>query len=228
MITALKSKGYTSMRLKKGSMILRVLGLKSTLMLLTMALPILDLMNSVQLVGLNAIMGIVQGATFVTYEHLNIKSAHATMKPIIRVIGGGLYNVDLAEQELAKVGKYYQRGSLITTIVKDKTTGETRDVKQPALAPILSRCATWEVYDGRNQSVIIKDPPERMISALMNAPEYNHLPYLRDLARQPYLSPDGNIINQSGYDAETCMYGAFNQDDYDIPESPSKRTVYKH
>lgn len=161
-------------------------------------------------------------------ENLSIDAARARVKPIIRAISGEMHNiVDLAEQELAKVGKYYQRGGLIVTIVKDKTTQETiiKDIRQNAMPPILSRCSTWEGYDGRSKSLVIKDPPQRVISALMDAPEYKHLPVLKGLAHQPHLSPEGSIINKSGYHPETGMYGVFLEKDFNISDTPTKKNA---
>lgn len=156
-------------------------------------------------------------------EYLGIPVSFAGMKSVIRVISGQLHNiVNFAEQELAKTGKYYQCGGLIVTITEDKTTKEIiiKDMKS-ALDAALASCAIWEGYDGRGKNIVRKDVPQRVISALTGATEYRHLPILCGLAHQPYLS-NRKIINKSGYNAETGMYGAYDEKAFNIPDAPSK------
>jgi hypothetical protein len=156
-------------------------------------------------------------------EHLDISASFAGMRPVIRVVSGELHNtVNFAERELAKTGNHYQYGGLIVTIAEDKTTQEIviKEMKPAALDAALARCAIWEGYDGRGKKIVKKDVPPRVISALAAA-EYKHLPLLRGLAHQPYLF-NGNVINKSGYNPETGMYGAYDERDFNISDFPSK------
>lgn len=165
----------------------------------------------------------VRGNIHALLEFLDIPVSLAGMKSVIRVMKGQLHNiVNFAEQELAKTGLYYQYGGLIVTVTEDKTTQEVivKDAKT-ALDAALASCAIWEGYEGRNKNLDRKDVPPRVISALAGATEYKHLPLLRGLAHQPYLF-NKKVINKAGYNAETGMYGAYNEGDFDIPDSPSK------
>ena len=158
-------------------------------------------------------------------EFLEIPVSSAGMKPVITIISGELYNmVDYAEQELAKIGQYYQYGDLIVTIVEDKTTQEVviKDMKPSALDAVLARYIIWEAYDGRYKCVVRKDVPRRVVSAMMEAPEYKHLPFLSGLAHQPYIH-DKNVINKSGYNAVTGMFGIFDEKEFDVPDKPSRK-----
>ena len=159
-------------------------------------------------------------------QFLGIEGKAARMKPTIHVIPGEIHRVvDAAEQELAQTGMYYQRGGLIVTIITDPSTRETRiqENNQSSLVQALAGAATWEKSDGRtNKNWVIIDPPSRHISALCDAMSYAHLSVLDGIARQPYLRPDGTLMTISGYDPATCMFGIFTEQDFMIPENPTR------
>lgn len=158
-------------------------------------------------------------------QFLGIEAKAARMKPTILVIPGEIHRVvDAAEQELAKTGRYYQRGGLIVTIITDPGTRETRiqENNQPSLVQALAGAATWIKYDGRVKDWVALDPPPRHIGALYDAVSYAHLPVLSGLARQPYLRPDGTLMTMPGYDPATCMFGIFTEQEFSIPEHPTR------
>lgn len=163
-------------------------------------------------------------------QNLGVEVAAARMKPTIRVVQGEIHRVvDAAEKELAKSGKYYQRGGSIAAIHTDPGTRETtvKPLGKPALTAALSSVSVWEKYDGRSHAMTRIDPPERHCMVLADAVEYKHLPVLNGLARQPYLRPDGTIVKTAGYDAATGMYGVFNAMDFSIPDEPTKEDAEK-
>lgn len=155
---------------------------------------------------------------------LNISVSIARMKPVIRVINGEIHRVvDVAENELAESGKYYQRGNLIVMIATDPETHRVniQPISKPALTKILADVATWEKFSLKNGWVRV-DPPERHVAVLYDAADYMHLPVLYGLAHQPYLRSDASLVKFSGYDAMTHMYGVFNANKFVIPDSPSR------
>jgi len=157
---------------------------------------------------------------------LGIERSVARMKPIIRVVPGELnLVVDAAERELAQSRRYYQRGSLIVTVVTDPGTRETRiyEIGQPALVRALAGAATWERFDGRCKDWIRIDPPARHASVLFDSPTYPHLPVLNGIARQPYLLPDGSLMTTAGYDKVTGMFGVFDTREFSVPDSPTRK-----
>ncbi len=158
-------------------------------------------------------------------QFLCVAVSAARMKPIIRVVSGEIPRiVDAAEQELAKMGRYYQRGSLIVTVGTDPGTKETsvRDINPPALIAALAGAATWERFDGRSKQWVRTDPSQRHVSVLFDAIAYPHLPVLNGLTRQPYFRPDGTLVTRAGYDASTGMFGVFAEKDFSVPSQPSK------
>ena len=158
-------------------------------------------------------------------EHLGVAVGNARMKPTIRVAAGELHRiVDRAEQELSKCGKHYQRGGLIVSISSDPTTNESAIVPTslPALTRALSASAMWERFDSRADDWLRSDPPARHVSVLFDSQNYDHLPILNGIARQPFLRTSGSIVSMPGYDSDTGMFGVFDARLFSIPENPTK------
>ena len=159
-------------------------------------------------------------------EVLGVEHSAARMKPVIRVVPGELHRVvDVAERELAKSQRHYQRGGLIVNVVTDPGTGETRvqEISQPALVRALAGAATWERYDSRSRDWVRIDPPARHAGVLFDSSSYPHLPVLNGLARQPHLRPDGSLVADAGYDHATGLFGVFDAREFTVPESPTRR-----
>ena len=156
---------------------------------------------------------------------LDVDFKAARMKPAIRVIKGEIGPiVDFAERELAIGQQYYQRGGIIVTVFTDPNTNETiiQDVSQPALVRALSGIATWEHFDARSKCWVRMDPPGRHATILFDSKSYRHLPVIKGLARQPYLRPDGSLMQIAGYDPDTGMFGVFDARKFTVPDKPSK------
>ena len=147
------------------------------------------------------------------------------MKPKIRIRPGEYHRVvDAAEWVLAKLGGYYQRGGQIVRVRTDPGTRETvvQDVSEPALVYALSAAADWERFDRRAGDWVATDPPARPVRSLLKGNDFRYLPVLTGLARQPYLRADGTIMAEPGYDPQTCMYGAFDAQEFHLPQEPSR------
>ena len=158
-------------------------------------------------------------------EFVDVEIRSARMKPTIRVLPGEIHRiVDIAELELSRSEKHYQRGSLIVIVVTDPGTSETRvlEISQPALVRALSGVASWERYDARSKDWVRTDPPVRHASVLFDSATYRHLPVLDGLARQPYLRADGSLMVQAGYDRSTRMFGVFDETQFSINAHPTK------
>ena len=156
---------------------------------------------------------------------VDIDPSDARMRPTIRVVAGEIHRiVDAAERELARVGRHYQRGGLIVTVVTDPGTRETRvqDISPPSLVRALAGAATWERFDARTEDWSRIDPPARHATVLFDSTSYPHLPVLNGLTRQPYLRPDASLMTAAGYDTATGMFGVFNAKDFSVPEKPTR------
>jgi hypothetical protein len=158
-------------------------------------------------------------------EFLSVSVVAAKMKPTIKVSGGELHRiVDRAEQELARSGKYYQRGGLIASISVDPATGESQIIptSKPAMTRALSCAAVWQRYDKRSDEWVMCDPPERHCIVLFDAQTYAHMPPLNGIARQPYMRASGQIVSTAGYDTDSAMFGVFDARQFSIPDNPGK------
>ncbi|MBN8436954.1 MAG: hypothetical protein J0L95_02745 [Candidatus Accumulibacter sp.] len=158
-------------------------------------------------------------------EFLSVSVVAAKMKATIKVSGGELHRiVDRAEQELARSGKYYQRGGLIASISVDPATGESQIIptSKPAMTRALSCAAVWQRYDKRSDGWVMCDPPERHCIVLFDAQTYAHMAPLAGIARQPYMRASGHIVSTAGYDTDSAMFGVFDARQFNIPDNPGK------
>lgn len=158
-------------------------------------------------------------------DHLGVSRQAARDKPKIKTIAGEIHRiVDATEQELAKSGKYYQRGGLLVTVVTDPGNGSTmiKELSQPGLLRAMSAAVLFERYDGRQKEWVVTDPPARHVAVLFDSDHYPHMPVLAGIARQPYLRQDGTLMMQAGYDPYSGMFGAFDERLFHVSAQPSR------
>ncbi len=155
-------------------------------------------------------------------ELIGVPAGEARHKPMIRVVAGELHRVvDAGEKELAAQGRHYQAGGLIVSVVTDPTSGDPAIVPTslPALTRELSVAAIWEKYEGRAKDWVRCDPPARHAAILFDAQQFQHLPPLAGLTRQPYFrEADGVLVTQAGYDAISQRFGVFDARQFVVPE----------
>jgi hypothetical protein len=155
-------------------------------------------------------------------DNLDIKTSQAQHKPIIRIVAGEMHRVvNAAERVVASLGKYYQCGGLIVSVLTDATTGDPSivPINIPTLTRELSIAANWEKYDGRSQDWVPSDPPQRHTSILFDSKSFRYLPPLSGLARQPYLrESDGSLASQPGYDPVSKRFGVFDPKQFSLGE----------
>ena len=156
---------------------------------------------------------------------LDITKDVAKHLPAIRVSAGEINRiVDIAEVELSKTTRHYQRGGIIVTVAADPATQATnvKTLSLPSLTRVLAGLAVWLRFDKREMAWVTCDPPERHTKILHDAMQYPHLPILNGIARQPYLRPDGSLVTLAGYDAKTGMFGVFNPRNFNVPDNPTR------
>lgn len=156
---------------------------------------------------------------------LGLSLSAARHKTTIRMIPGEMDRVvDAAEQALALRGQYYQYGGLIVRVVHEADTHNDiiKASSVNTLTRALSICASWERFDAKAGDFVVSDPGPKYVKVLHEAEQYEHLPVLRGLARQPYLRPDGSLMRSAGYDPLSGMYGVFDPTAFSVPEQPSR------
>ena len=154
-------------------------------------------------------------------------------RPLIRYVAGDLHSiVDQAEQVLVKAAAgIYQRGSyivrpgIIKVDVDQRGISSLRitEVQEMSLVEELTRHADWEKFDGRSESWVRIDAPNKVAKAYIQRTGRRRLPVLTGLLDAPTLRSDGSILDQIGYDAATgLLYDARGMRFSAIPRQPSK------
>jgi hypothetical protein len=161
-------------------------------------------------------------------EFLAIHNIQARNKPAIRLVQGEIHTIiDAIEKELANSGYIYQSGGLLAVVKSNQETGDTaiNTITKESLTRLLSSIFIWEKYDGRSKSWVRCDPPVRHISILYDAQNFNHVPVLLGVARQPYFrEADGKLITEAGYDPISKLFGVFDSSKYVLPD-PTKEAA---
>ena len=154
--------------------------------------------------------------------HLGLTESEARNRDTIRIIDGELHHiVDAAEMVLARDGQYFRHGGAIVFMRLNPQSGivDLVPMNQQSLTLALSRAVTFEKFDGRTKGWRPCDPPVKVVSALFDSQNPQHLPILNGIAHQPFFSEsDGNLVVNPGYDAKTGVFGAFDSADFTIPK----------
>ncbi len=142
------------------------------------------------------------------------------------LIEPGMLHEHVAEAEivLASTGQYFQRGGMIVKVAHDPSQMEARIIvmNKSQLTLAVSRTICWKRYNTKVEDYQACDPPPKYIHPLHEAGTYEHLPVLNNLVRQPFLAPDGSILDKPGYDPMTGMYGVFDGEQYKLVDEPSE------
>lgn len=160
--------------------------------------------------------------------YLDLEMADVRQSPTIRVVPGKLSDiVDSAEQVLAKSQRYFQRGGLIVSVLKDPNRSDVRiqEVSEADLLKELATSITWERLDERSGNLMVIDPPAKHVANLFRATNFQYLPPLLGIARQLYLREEGSPVREPGYDRSSMMFGAFDPVDFSVPERPTPSDV---
>lgn len=133
-------------------------------------------------------------------------------------------HVQEAEIVLASTGQYFQRGGMIVNVAHGLSQMDTRIIvmNKSQLTLAVSRNICWKRYNAKEKDYLSCDPPPKYIQPLHEAGLYEHLPVLNNLVRQPYLAPDGSILDKPGYDPVTGMYGVFEGEEYKLVTEPTE------
>jgi hypothetical protein len=164
-----------------------------------------------------------------------------TGRPIIKLVRGKLPDiVDAAEAVLVKNAeslRVFQRAREIVRVIslggkaleRANRSGSLRrpegvmllhPITAVALGEILDRLIRWKKINAKGDEVM-HDCPERIPIIYQSRLGFWELPILTGLIEAPCLRPDGTVLNQSGYDAETALY-LCGDGWLPIPEAPTR------
>ena len=146
-------------------------------------------------------------------SRLEIDAEQARHRHEILMVRGAFDQVvRAAEFVLADSGAVYQMGGAIVFLRSDPIT---RDVSielanEATLTRELTRHASWKTFDKRSKAWDRADPTPRIVTAVLKALDYEFLPPLTGIARQPYYRPsDGALVTVPGYDRASGVFGTF-------------------
>ncbi len=136
-------------------------------------------------------------------------------------------NAREAERCLANTGRHFQRSGAIVTVRTDPGTGESvvQELHPMALLHALDGVSAWMRFEKRSNSWVQIDPLEKVCNLMVRAGEFESLPVLNGLIRQPYLRPDGSLCQVAGHDPTTGLFGIFDSHEFDIQPEPTKENA---
>lgn len=155
---------------------------------------------------------------------LGISYAEARHRSCIRYVQGELSAVLHAmETELAMLGRFFHMQGTMVSIGFD-ASGNTlvTPVNEQMLTQVFASCIDFEKYDGRVKGYAPCDPQSKYVNMLLNKRDFEILPQLNGVARQPYFMRKHSgatvLCVKDGYSASSGLLGAFRGQDYVLPE----------
>ena len=156
--------------------------------------------------------------------HLGISYAEARHRSCIRYVQGELSAVLHAmETELAKLGRFFHmQGTMVSVGFDANGNTVVTPVNEQMLTQVFASCVDFEKFDGRLKGYAPCDPQPRYVNMLLNKRDFEILPHLNGVARQPYFmrkkSGEAVLCVKDGYNNSSGLLGAFRGQDYVLPE----------
>jgi hypothetical protein len=145
-------------------------------------------------------------------KHFDLSSREARNRPVIRVSPGGIHDqIQAAEKVLSLQGDVYQSSGMIVRVFYDEMAHDRRiqPLTDAELTMHLSKLCAWERINADGKWVPC-DVPTRVITTLSKKADYDFLPFLHGIVRQPsYRKGDGTLLTQPGYDPASKKLAVF-------------------
>lgn len=137
--------------------------------------------------------------------------------PLIQVVASEMPRVvDDAEEALIEGGApvFSRAGTLVRPVMEllPSTRGQLVQVAHlkklctDSLFDLLSQSAKFQRWDERKSRLVNIDPPPKVAATLLARQGQWRLPPLAGVVTTPTLRPDGTLLSQAGYDAETRLF----------------------
>lgn len=137
-----------------------------------------------------------------------------TLKPVIRLAPGQEHvAVYEAERILALIALYYVISGQLVRLVPHEGTFKCEIINNQTLYVLLSELIEWQVQTIKGEWETCS-PPQRIVNALLHNQDRKHLKTLKGIAHQPYLDQNRKLVTTAGFNAETCIYAAFDASDF--------------
>ncbi len=162
-------------------------------------------------------------------DYLSLSARDISIKPVVVVQYGGIGRaVSEAEQALAKMDGIYHSHGMLCAVRRDASTDDfqVKPLSKDRLLLDVSNAAIWERHKPTGEVIVI-DPPGKYVSILLDKWDYQHIPRLCGVARQPYFFADFQFSSVEGYDPSSGMFGAFRAEDFQLPEKPTMEQAHQ-
>ncbi len=154
------------------------------------------------------------------------------------VIGTDEHRVN--DEAIAALGgqpDLFQRGGMLVLVCESSSEPNTmaavrrpdpmpvvRDVPNPLLRDILTRCARWRAL--RNNAIVPTHPPDWCVSAVGARKVWPSIRVLKSVVTHPALLPDGSLLTVNGYDPASRLLISLPQDlAISVPDRPTREDV---
>lgn len=159
---------------------------------------------------------------------------------VIELRAGELARV-VAEAEAALIeagAEIYQRGGQLVRVVALDAPLTQHGIRRAAgarvilpvtrewLALELARHVTFLRFDARAKKLLPIDPPPKIAAAILSAAGEWHFEHLAGIVTAPTLRRDGTLLDRSGFDSESCLYAAFDAEQFPVIDPrPSRQAA---
>lgn len=163
-------------------------------------------------------------------------------RPLVPITTKEYVTNDAAVTALAADPTLFQRaGSLVHVVRTDKDheesgvyrpagTPEIRDLSPPLLRDRLTRFARFQKRDARRKDRnkwVDAHPPDWCVHAVLARGQWDCIRHLAGFTTTPMLRPDGSILREPGYDAQTGLYFIDNANlRINVPDEPTPKQIY--
>lgn len=138
------------------------------------------------------------------YSHLHGGRRFVLMRPTQRLQlsrGEAPRAVATVLERLRSDGEVFERAGQMVRLAD----GELVAVEQPWLRTHLEQCFSFQTFDARSKGWCAADCPQDLAARVMAARGAWELPKVAGIVAFPVMRPNGAIIEQPGYDAETGL-----------------------
>ena len=155
-------------------------------------------------------------------------------KPELELIVGMLSeNLDEAEALLMKHNNnIFRRGDFVVMVAPEEITlsgGEV--VVRPSILPLTplrlrelyTQVIDFKVWSNDRAGLVSVDAPHDFVRTYLDRKRAWKLPYLAAVVTTPFMRADGSLVQEPGYDAESCVLYEPNGVEFPtVPENPSR------
>lgn len=138
----------------------------------------------------------------------------------IESIYKAIVNANQKEQQIYHFGGKLARIANLSTLESVSIEGLNRSMLQVYSSSNADFFRETVSKEGTEYTAV--DPPEALMEAVLNLPDFPEIPELKGITRTPIMRPDGSLHSQPGYDSLTrYYYHSVEKDTLQIPDKPT-------